>query len=713
MCNQESSVMSLLKSVFGYEDFKNDVQKEAIVAICEGSKYVCISMPPGFGRSLCFQLPALLCKGKVGIVFSPKLSFIKKEIEFLKSKQINVGLLYKGIQINERNNILNNLKSNSPTIVLLYATLEMDTMTYFKQLIVSLKERMILSYIVFNEAHCLSELGYDYTPCYKRINTFDKIYEYIPKIAVTTTVTDEVIQDICKQLTLKTPKIFKMPVQQINVHYDMWFIDILSHPFDHLKSFIIEVLGFLDLSTHKTHKGFAIVYCREVITAELLKTKLYNLGIPTLIYHHKLKNSTRHNIENNWIFGQIHVIITTYDYGFIHKRSIRCIVYWTVPENIAKYYRESAQIDSSNGNAYCRIYFSVKEYSAVQLLIKNHRVMNNSQHIQKRLDEYEKMISYCLSVKYFGYVTSSCKMNCDVCKNEEAVGIRTLKFITYSEHVEGVKYSIADVNENLKEQSKDILEVECKISKTLSKIVIMDDDNDKQCIEQFNEKLVRNKRKRSFAESISLRERLVEDCNQTSTRDTVKRAKDNSVAIETSKFTITNSLLDKYNLDKGMISLEPCCSKDNISNSFQEKRTINTGICNDLNESINESGIEIFKDTDEIKAKDRKNDILSQNSPEIIIIEEKWSDKKQRKRSITADTCPEDFKPKRRKLNAKNKPTTETAIQKNKGNAADSCVEHIKDDLSGNATRDHAMVEYLMNKYQLNRHSITLIPRKK
>ncbi|KOC60962.1 ATP-dependent DNA helicase Q5 [Habropoda laboriosa] len=726
MSDEDVSVMNALKSVFGYEKFKNDIQKQAIVSICKGSKDVCISMPPGFGRSLCFQLPIFLSEGKVALIFSPKLSLIKKEIDFLRTKQINACVLHKRIAIGERNNILNDLTSNSPKIILLYATPDMAVITYFQKLISTLKEHKLLAYIVFNEAHCLSQWGYEYTSCYKRINTFVKIYGYVPRIAVTTTVTYKVIEDICTLLTLKTPRVFKIPVQQINVHHDIWFLDILSHPFDHLKNFIVQVLGFLGSSTHKMHKGFGIIYCREEVTVELLKNKLNTLGIPTLACHYKLNDRKRRNIENKWISGEAYVIITTYDYGFIHKKSIRCIIYWTVPENIAKYYRECAQTHADNGRAYCRIYFSMKEYSSVKLVIENHREMNDVEHIQKRLNEYDKIVSYCLSVKcrhvmiskYFGRIIPFCKTNCDVCENEETVHIRTLKFITYSESVEGIKYNISDVNEDLKEEqlelnakeeSEDTSGKECKKSEILSKKIAVDEDGHIQWIKQFNDKLLlRNRQKRPFIESSSLRVQSAENCFQTSIEDTVKCATDNSVEIRKSKLAITQSLVDKCSSDKETISLKLTekkilkCSTEGI---------INTEASN--NEDVRRNESKLFSDDGKIEVDKREDSITGRESRRAVAIEAKRSDKKPSKRFVTVDTNPEKFKSKRRKLDPENKPTTGTGINRDAGNVSDSYVEHIKDDANGNASRDRVMIEYLMNKYQLNRDSITLEVRRK
>ncbi|XP_068977533.1 ATP-dependent DNA helicase Q5-like [Bombus flavifrons] len=753
MSNYEGHVMSVMKNVFGYENFKNNIQRNAIISICEGAKYVFISMPPGFGRSLCYQLPALIQK-KVGIIFSPKLSAMKKEIDFLRSKNINVGLLSRSSKEKERYNILKDLTSVSPKIVLLYVTTEMNTLTYFKKLVILLQERNLLSYIVFNESHCLSEWGYDFKPGYKDINVFNDKLKFVPKIAVTTTVTDKVTKDICKFLTLEDPKVFKIPIQQINVHLDVWFLDLLSDPFEHLKTFIVGVLGLFNSSAHKIDEGFGIIYCREIATAELLQNKLSALGISTLVCHHGLKKSMRHIIESEWVSEKIHVIITTYDYGFIHKKSIRCIVHWTIPENIAKYYRECTQIHSENDYTYCRIYFSMKEHSSVKHVIENRKIMNDIEHIWKRLSEYDKFVSYCLLImcrhvavnQYFGHIIASCKTNCDVCKNEEIVKIRVHKFIAYSESLEGIKYNICDINEDVKKQQtivekrsntvskfteqsgiipqvkeepKNSSEIEHKLLKSVSKKITVNTDNDVECIKQWDDKFSLNKKERLLAEKISLKKvhQSVESGIQSNAKNTAKTAKDNSRTIQLSQHAIAQSLLDKYKLDRTVISLKmiSCSSQNNIYQSTKPK-IININPCNNKHKDeqrCKPSSSKVLKNDDEIKVCKEKDRVSKQNSGGSSTIEDKQLDKNLRKRFASADACPEDYKLKRRKLEHENKSTTGTGINRDRGNAFDSCFEWIKDDSNEKPTHEHVTIERVMNTFSLDKHSITITLRKK
>ncbi|XP_076173854.1 ATP-dependent DNA helicase Q5 isoform X2 [Ptiloglossa arizonensis] len=606
--------------------------------------------------------------------------------------------------------------------------------TYFQRLVHLLRQRNILSYIVFNEAHCLSKWGYEYTVSYKEINSLNKIYKYIPKIAVTTTVIDKVLEDICKLLTLKTPKIFKLPMQQINVQYDVWFLDILSSPFHHLKNFMIEVLGYFyhkDSPHYKMHEGFAIVYCREEVTAELIKDKLNTFGIPTLAYHYKLNNSTRRNIENKWISGEARIITTTYDYGFIHKQPVRCIVYWTVPENIAKYYRESAQTCKDSGLAFCRIYFSIKEYSSVKLVIENHRIMKDPEHIENRLSEYNKLVSYCLLIKcrhtvigeYFGYLMQPCEMNCDVCQDNKIVKIRTLNFITHSDSIGGVKYDICDVNKNLKkeqivednnDQLEEISENKFCAFEIIRKKNAIDENSEKEIV-QSNDNLTSKKQKPSSSESSSRAAQLpVKDSVQTITEGTVKCAK-HSNKIRTSIFATTQFTVDENNFNKQTILWESCSSRNNIQKD-SEKQMNNTQVFSKSSESKNESKIENVNTVGSTQRIEKKDQILESDFCEIInvIVKAKEQTRKRKEFCDVVDTRFDEFEPKRRKSRTENKLTNVTRIQRDRRTSdRDKRVERIKDDVNESVSRDLTTVKYLMNKYKLNKDSITLVPLRK
>lgn len=243
-----------------------------------------------------------------------------------------------------------------------------------------------------------------------------------------------------------------------------------------------------------------------------------------------------------------------------------------------------------------------------------------------------------------------------------------------------------------------------EISENSSNNIIVHKNDNILCNEQYKDKLM--KEKPLFIENILIKEQLEKNCIEINT----KCAKDNSNTIETSKLAIINSLLNKYNSDRKEISLKPCYSQENISKSSKLKEIINIKTYNNQYEQKNENKmIEILKNKNEIKICEGKDHISKQKSCEIII-EKKQSNKRSRD---IMHACLEDYNSKRKKLKLENKSTIKTTINKDGENVFDSCIECIKDDVNINATCNHVTVEYLMNKFQLNRNSITLIPIKK
>ena len=187
--------------------------------------------------------------------------------------------------------------------------------------------------------------------------------------------------------------------------------------------------------------------------------------------------------------------------------------------------------------------------------------------------------------------------------------------------------------------------------------------------------------------------------------------------IQLSQHAIAQSLLDKYKLDSTVISLKmiSCSSQNNIYQSTKPK-IININPCNNKHKDeqrCKSSSSKVLKNDDEIKVCKEKNRVSKQNSGGSSTIEDKQLDKNLRKRFAGADTCPEDYKLKRRKLEHENEPTTGTEINRDRGNAFDSCFEWIKDDSNEKPTHEHVTIERVMNTFSLDRHSITIIPRKK
>ncbi|RZF40095.1 hypothetical protein LSTR_LSTR002498 [Laodelphax striatellus] len=442
---EDSELLAALENNFGHTRFKSDLQRDAIKCIVKrGKGDVFVSMPTGSGKSLCFQLPAVLAKNKVAIVFSPLLALMKDQIDHLQMLKINAETINSKMTQAERQRVISDLRCVRPNTQLLYVTPEQAATFTFKNILEDLHKFNKLSYIVVDEAHCVSQWGHDFRPDYLKLGEIRVMYKDIPWIALTATASAKVVEDIMNQLCLTKPvHKFKTPCFRSNLFYDVVFQDRLEDSYSDLKRFVTKSLGSDTGTLKSSQRGSGIIYCRTRELTEEVSQVLTKLGVPTAAYHAGLKDKIRMKVQEDWFDGKYSVIAATISFGMgVDKSTVRFVAHWGVPSSIPAYYQESGRAGRDGKQAYCRIYHSRTAKSSFEFILRSEgnraKTQQKKDQAKQAFQAYGKMVEYCETVKcrhavfaeYFGDAKPACKNRCDVCVDANSVEQTVHKFLS-------------------------------------------------------------------------------------------------------------------------------------------------------------------------------------------------------------------------------------------------------------------------------------------
>ncbi len=338
-----SSIHSIVKEYWGYDTFR-PLQAEIITAVLEG-KDVLALLPTGGGKSICFQVPAL-AKDGICLVISPLIALIKDQVENLKNKGINTLAIYSGMPFLEIKKTLQNAAYGNYKF--LYVSPERLETALFLDYLPALN----INLIAVDEAHCISQWGYDFRPAYLNIAKIREQIPTVPVLALTASATKNVQEDICEKLLFtNAAQSFQQSFARPNLSYSIF----------NVASKQTKLLSIL-----KNVSGSGIVYCKSrkhtKEIADLLKLHALNADF----YHAGLSNDERNTKQENWIKNKTRIICCTNAFGMgIDKPDVRVVVHYDVPDCLENYYQEAGRCGRDGKRAYAVLLYNDKEITTL------------------------------------------------------------------------------------------------------------------------------------------------------------------------------------------------------------------------------------------------------------------------------------------------------------------------------------------------------------
>lgn len=393
--SKNSVLKENLKTHFGFDDFLPN-QEKIIQSVLDQNDTLAI-MPTGGGKSMCFQLPALVMEG-TAIVISPLIALMKDQVDSLRANGIPAAYINSSQEITEQNEIFTQLQKNK--LKLLYVAPESLPQLHY------ILQEIKISLFAIDEAHCISVWGHDFRPAYKALGSLNDQFPKIPKIALTATADRATREDILTQLRIPKAKTFISSFDRPNLYLEI-------RPGRKRKE---QIFRFLE--NHPKQSG--IIYCLSRKTTESLAMDLSRRGYKAEAYHAGMSAEERTRVQENFIQDDTPIIVATIAFGMgIDKSNVRWVIHYNMPKNIEGYYQEIGRSGRDGISSDTLMFHSYADI----LLLRKFAEQSGTKEIQlaklERIQQYAESLSCRRKtlLSYFGeHISEDCG-NCDICKN--------------------------------------------------------------------------------------------------------------------------------------------------------------------------------------------------------------------------------------------------------------------------------------------------------